>query len=149
MSRRAAVGVALSLLAAGVACGGGSKAKTPAAARGVDSLPPDRRDATILGHEIFELVDRAVDYKGSHRGRPPESFRQMGIDSLAPTVVRRLRTVSDSSVITVAFRQPREHVVVSCEGNARVLEEAALSGQFTVVCSTPSGAIKQYEVTPP
>ncbi|HEU4587739.1 MAG TPA: hypothetical protein VFS11_03780 [Gemmatimonadales bacterium] len=149
MSRRAAVGVALSLLAAGVAGGGGSKAKTPAAARGVDSLPPDRRDATILGHEIFELVDRAVDYKGSHRGRPPQSFRQMGIDSLAPTVVRRLRTVSDSSVITVAFRQPRGHVVVSCEGNARVLEEAALSGQFTVVCSTPSGAIKQYEVTPP
>jgi hypothetical protein len=147
MSHRAAFGVVLSLLAA--ACGGDSKAKAPAAAHGLDSLPPDRRDATILGREVFQLVDRAVDYKGSHRGRPPQSFRQMGIDSLAPTFVRRINTVSDSSVITVAFRQPRGHTLASCEGNPHVLEEASLSSQFTVVCSTPSGTIKQYEVTPP
>jgi hypothetical protein len=149
MRHRAAVGVVLSLLAAGVACGRESKAKAPAAARDVDTLPPDRRDATILGREVFQLVDRAVDYKGSHRGRPPQSLRQMGIDSLAPTLVRRISTVSDSSVITVAFRQPRGHTVVSCEGNARLLEEASLTSQFTVVCSTPSGAIDQYQVTPP
>jgi hypothetical protein len=147
MSHRAAVGVVvLSLLAA---CGGDSKAKAPAAANGLDSLPPDRRDATILGREVFQLVDRAVDYKGSHRDRPPQSFRQMGIDSLAPSFVRRIRTVSDSSVITVAFRQPRGHTLGSCEGNARVLEEMSLTSQFTVVCLTPSGAIKQYGVTPP
>jgi hypothetical protein len=134
------------LLAA--ACGGDSKAKAPAAARGVESLPPDLGDATILGREVFELVDRAVDYKGSHRGRPPQSLRQMGIDSLAPTFVRRISTVSDSSVITVAFRQPRGRTVASCEGNARVLEEASLTSQFTVVCSTPSGTLKEYQVSP-
>jgi hypothetical protein len=147
MRRRAAVGVALLLAAA--ACGGAPEAKAPAAHRGVDSLPPELRDATILGREVFQLVDRAVDYKGSHRGQPPQSFRQMGIDSLAPLVVRRIETVSDSSLINVAFRQPRGRTVASCEGNARVLEEASLGGRFSVVCSTASGAIKQYEVSPP
>jgi hypothetical protein len=72
----------------------------------------------------------------------------MGIDSLAQLLIRRIQTVSDSSLITVAFRQPRGRTVASCEGNARVLEEASLTGRFTVVCSTASGGIKQYAVIP-
>ena len=115
--------------------------------RGVADLPPELRDAAFLGREIFELVDRAADYKGSHRGKPPRSFKQMGLDSLAGPVVRRITTVSDSSVVTVAYRQPRGRTVASCEANARILEEAALNeGRFTLVCTTPSGAITKHEV---
>ena len=135
--------------AALVACGG-SKSKPPTRTSALDSLPPDRRDAALLGREVFELVDQAVDYKGSHRGQPPASLRQMGIESLAPLVVRRIRIVSDSSVVTVAFRKPRGHAVESCEGTAQILEEATLrGGTFSIICSTPSGSISKYQVPAP
>ena len=115
--------------------------------RGLESVPPELRDAAFLGREIFELVDRAADYKGSHRGKPPRSLKQMGLDSLAGPVVRRITTVSDSSVVTVAYRQPRGRTVASCEANASILEEAALNeGRFTLVCTTPSGSITKHEV---
>jgi hypothetical protein len=140
---------ALVVAAALVACGG-SKSKTPTRTSALDSLPPDRRDAALLGREVFELVDQAVDYKGSHRGQPPASLRQMGIESLAPLVVRRIRIVSDSSVVTVAFRKPRGHAVESCEGTAQILEEATLrGGTFSIICSTPSGSISKYQVPAP
>jgi hypothetical protein len=141
---------ALLLLAALAACRSSSGAKAPTADRAVDTLPPELRDATILGREIFDLVDRAADYKGSHRGRPPQSLRQMGMDSLAPLVVRRIAVVSDSSMVTVAFRQPRGRRVASCEANARILEEAALNGgKFSLVCSSASGSLARYEVSAP
>jgi hypothetical protein len=38
-------------------------------------LPADQLDAETLGREVLELVDRAVDYRGSHRGRPAPSAR--------------------------------------------------------------------------
>ncbi|HET7599841.1 MAG TPA: hypothetical protein VFK09_06090 [Gemmatimonadales bacterium] len=141
---------ALLLLAALGACRDSSSTRTPAADRAVDTLPPELRDATILGREIFGLVDRAADYKGSHRGRAPQSLRQMGIDSLAPLVVRRIAVVSDSAMVTVAFRQPRGRRVASCEANARILEEAALNGgKFSLVCASASGALARYEVAAP
>ncbi len=145
MTRRAAPGV---LLAAALwGCGGAASDGGPDRSRGLDAVPPELRDAAFLGREIFDLVDRAADYKGSHRGRPPRSLKQMGLDSLAGPVVRRITTVSDSSVVTVAFRRPRGRVVASCEANARILEESALNeGKFTLVCTTPSGAITKYEV---
>jgi hypothetical protein len=145
MTCRAARGV---LLAAALwACGGAGSDAAPDRGRGLDALPPHLRDAAYLGREIFDLVDRAADYKGSHRGKPPRSLKQMGLDSLAGPVVRRIATVSDSSVVTVAFRQPRGRSVASCEANARILEEAALNeGKFTLVCTTPSGAITKHEV---
>ncbi len=148
MTRRAARGV---LLAAALwGCGGAGSDDGPARGQGLDNLPPEIRDAAFLGREIFVLVDRAADYKGSHRGRPPRSLKQMGLDSLAGPVVRRIATVSDSSVVTVAYRQPRGRRVASCEGNARILEESALNeGKFTLVCTTPSGAISRYEVPGP
>ncbi|MGH7628165.1 MAG: hypothetical protein ACREOF_02025 [Gemmatimonadales bacterium] len=152
MTRRAAPGVLLAaapgvLLAAALWGCGGAASDGPDRSRGLDAVPAELRDAAFLGREIFDLVDRAADYKGSHRGRPPRSLKQMGLDSLAGPVVRRIRTVSDSSVVTVAYRQPRGRVVASCEANARILEESALNeGRFTLLCSTPSGAITKYEV---
>jgi hypothetical protein len=146
MTLRRTVGPALLLAVA--ACGGKPPAKAAAASGGIDTLPPDVRDATILGRELYELIDRAVEYKGAHRGQPPSSFRQMGIDTLAPLLVRRIATVSDSSVITVQFRQPRGRRVASCEANPSILEEAALGGgKFSLVCSTASGSVARYEVT--
>jgi hypothetical protein len=145
MTRRAARGVLLA--AALCSCGGTGSEAAPDRGRRLDELPPEIRDAALLGWEIFELVDRAADYRGSHRGRPPRSLKQMGIDSLAGPVVRRIATVSDSSLVTVAFRQPRGRTVASCEANGRILEEAALNeGKFTLVCTTPSGAITKHEV---
>ncbi len=147
MTPRAAGGVALLLAAA---CGRAAETKAPTTDHAVESLPPELRDATLLGREVFQLVDRAVDYKGSHSGRPPQSLRQMGIDSLAPFVVRRITTVSDSTVATVAFRQPRGRTVASCEGNAQILEEASLGGgKFSLVCATASGIIKRYQMAVP
>lgn len=149
MSRLAARAVLL-LLVAVAACSGSSPPKQPAKPSAIDTLPPERRDAALLGREVFRLVDRAADYKGSHRGRPPGDLRQMGIESLAPLLVRRIRVVSDSSVVTVAFRQPRGRTVASCEGSPQVLEEATLSGgTFSVICTTASGAVAKYLVPAP
>ncbi|HEY8257823.1 MAG TPA: acyl carrier protein [Gemmatimonadales bacterium] len=112
----------------------------PAAAQPSSDLPPDQRDAEMLGREIFELVDRAVDYKGSHRGRPAASFRQMGIDSLTSLTVRRLVNLNREPVITVAFRRPEARAVTSCRGGKEVLEEAAINGgRFSLMCTTRSG----------
>jgi hypothetical protein len=133
------------------ACGGSSSpSKTPTRTSALDTLPPDRRDAALLGREVFRLVDRAADYKGSHRGRPPVDLRQMGVESLAPVFVRRIRVVSDTSVVTVAFRQPRGRRVAACEGTPQLLEEASLRGGiFSIVCTTASGSIAKYEVPAP
>jgi hypothetical protein len=151
MTRRAAEAVLL--LAAGLAaCSGSasSRSKAPSATSALDSLPPNRRDAALLGQEVFSLVDQAADYQGSHRGRPPETLRQMGVESLAPVFVRRIRVVSDSAVVTVAFRKPRGRTVESCEGNAEILEQATLrGGTFDILCTTPSGAISKYKVPAP
>lgn len=149
--RRLAARRILPLAVAVAACGGADDdGGATERSRGLEALPPELRDAAYLGREIFQLVDRAADYKGSHRGKPPRSLKQMGIDSLAGPLVRRIATVSDSSVVTVAYREPRGRVVASCEGNAQILEEAALNeGRFTLVCTTASGAIAKYEVPGP
>ena len=148
MTRRVSPAVLLALALA--ACGGSSSPKTPTRTSALDTLPPDRRDAALLGREVFRLVDRAADYKGSHRGHPPANLRQMGVESLAPLLVRRIRVVSDTSVVTVAFRQPRGRTVASCEGTPQLLEEASLrGGTFSIVCTTASGSIAKYEVPAP
>ncbi len=151
MTRRAAQ-TGLLLVAGLAACSGSasSRSKAPAAESALDSLPPNRRDAALLGREVFSLVDQAADYQGSHRGQAPETLRQMGVESLAPVFVRRIRVVSDSAVVTVAFRKPRGRTVESCEGNAQILEQAALrGGTFDILCTTPSGAISEYKVPAP
>ena len=138
--------LALALLAA---CGSGGPARAPRAeARTVVS--PEQEQAETLGREIFELVDRAVDYRGSHQGRPAASFPQMGIDSLTPNTVRRLVNIAREPVVTVAFRRTASREVTSCRGDSQVLEEAALNGgRFTLMCTTGSGAQRPVRVGSP
>lgn len=145
MGRRAQVAVIFcSMLLA--ACGA-KEAKRSHAAETDEQLPPDQRDAEALGRELFELVDRAIDYRGSHQGRPASSFRQMGIDSLTPTTVRRLVNLAREPVITVAFRKMDTREITSCRGDSQILEEATLNGgQFTVMCTTSSGAQRPMKV---
>ncbi|MFL5402519.1 MAG: hypothetical protein ACJ8BF_06840 [Gemmatimonadales bacterium] len=109
-------------------------------------LPPDERDAHILGREVYELVDRAVDYRGSHRGRPAANFRMMGIESLTTNTVRRVVNVQREPVVTVAFRQPTGREILSCRGDSQVLEQAAVRGLFTIMCTASSGAQRPMEV---
>jgi hypothetical protein len=109
-------------------------------------MSPDQRDAQVLGREIFELVDRAVDYRGSHRGRPAASLRQMGVESLTATTVRRVVNVQREPVITVAFRQTRGREIISCRGDGQILEDASVNGRYTLMCTASSGAQRPMEV---
>ena len=145
MGRRAQTAAIFGLV---VLAGCGAKETSrPRPAEAEEHLPPDQRDAQDLGRELFELVDRAVDYRGSHQGRPAGSFRQMGIDSLTPTTVRRLVNLAREPVITVAFRRPDAREITSCRGDSQILEEATLNGgQFTVMCTTSSGAQRPMKV---
>jgi hypothetical protein len=132
--------LALAFALAGAGCGTEERA-TPAPRRPVSDLPPDRRDAEYLGREVFELVDRAVDYRGSHRGRPAASLRQMGVDSLTPSTARSLLSLDREPVVTVKYRKAEGREVTSCRGDSQILEEAALNGgRFTLMCTTRSGA---------
>lgn len=136
----------LLLTLAAVACGGmdSSPTRLGNAGRGVSS---EQRDAEALGREIFDLVDRAMDYRGSHEGRPANTLRQMGVESLTATTVRRVVNVQREPVITVAFRQTAGREIVSCRGDRQVLEDAFVNGgRFTIMCTASSGAQRPMEV---
>jgi hypothetical protein len=107
---------------------------------------PEQRDVQALGREIFDLVDRAVDYRGSHRGRPAASLRQMGVESLTTTTVRRMVNLQREPIITVSFRQTAGREVISCRGTSQILEEASLNGRYTLMCTASSGAQRPMEV---
>jgi hypothetical protein len=110
-------------------------------------LPADQLDAETLGREVLELVDRAVDYRGSHRGRPAASLRQMGVDSLTPTTARHLLNVNREPVVTVQFRKVEGRVITSCRGDGHILEEASINaGRFTLMCSSRSGVQRPIQV---
>jgi len=142
---RAAAGAVLALVLL-AACGAKDAARRPAAEDRSD-LPRDRQDAETLGRELFELVDRAIDYRGSHRGRPAVSFRQMGIDTLTSTTVRRLVNLDREPVVTVTFRRTGAHEITSCRGDSQILEEATLNGgRFTLMCTAASGAQRPMRI---
>jgi hypothetical protein len=143
MVRAAGAVLALVLVAA---CGAKEAARAPEAdAR--PGLPKDRQDAETLGREIFELVDRAIDYRGSHRGRPAASFRQMGVDSLTPATARYLVNLAREPVVTVRFRRADGREITSCRGDGQILEEATLNGgRFTVMCTSRSGTQRPVRV---
>jgi len=114
------------------------------------NLPADRQDAETLGLEVLELVDRAVDYRGSHRGRPATSLRQMGVDSLTPTTARHLLNVNREPVVTVQFRKADGREITSCRGDSHILEEASINaGRFTLMCTSRSGAQRPVQVGGP
>jgi hypothetical protein len=111
------------------------------------NLPADQRDIELLGREVLELVDRAVDYRGSHRGRPASSLRQMGVDSLTPTTARHLLNVDREPVVTVQFRKVDGREIISCRGDSHILEEASINGgRFTLMCTSRSGAQRPAQV---
>jgi hypothetical protein len=142
---RPASWLALALLA-GAACGG-SASERPAARADDADLPPEQRDAEGLGREVFELVDRAIDYRGSHRGRPARSLRQMGVDSLTPATARHLISVEREPVVTVRYRKADGREITSCRGDSQILEESAINGgRFTLMCTTRSGAQRPIRV---
>jgi len=110
-------------------------------------LPADQLDAETLGREVLELVDRAVDYRGSHRGRPAASLRQMGVDSLTPTTARHLLNVNREPVVTVQFRKVEGRVITACRGDGHILEEASINaGRFTLMCTSRSGVQRPIQV---
>jgi hypothetical protein len=133
---------------AAVGCGRGADAKP--SPNSVDSeLTPDQRDAQALGREVFNLVDQAVAFRGSHRGRPATTLREMGIESLTTTTVRRVLNIQREPVVTVSFRQAAGREIVSCRGDSQILVEASLNGRFTLMCTANSGAQRPMEVGEP
>ena len=111
------------------------------------TLPADQSDAETLGREVLDLVDRAMDYRGSHRGRPAASLRQLGVDSLTPTTARHLLNVNREPVVTVSFRKAEGREVTSCRGDSHILEEASINaGRFTLMCTARSGAQRPIQV---
>jgi len=131
-----------------LACSGSAGSSSRPGAR--SDLSPEQRDAEALGREIFTLVDRAMDYRGSHQGRPANTLRQMGIESLTQVMVRRVANVQREPVVTVAFRQPAGREIVSCRGDRQVLEDAFVNGgRFTIMCTTRTGAQRPIEVGGP
>jgi len=146
MSARVSRLLTLWLACAAAGCDPGNRPEPQATDRG-SSLPPDQRDASELGSEIFDLVDRAVSYRASHRGRPANTLRQMGIESLTPATVRRMVNLQREPVITVAYRRPAQREIVSCRGDSGILAEASLNGgRFTLMCTSSSGAQRPMEV---
>jgi hypothetical protein len=126
-------------------CGGSAASKSRSG--GGRQLSSEQRDAETLGREIFDLVDRAMDFKGSHEGRPANNLRQMGVESLTSVVVRRVVNVQRDPVVTVAFRKPAGREIVSCFGDKKIIEDAFVnSGRFTIICTTTSGAQRPIEV---
>jgi hypothetical protein len=149
MSGRASWLLTLGLACAAAGCGPGDHPESRATDRGSD-LPPDQQDAFELGREIFDLVDRAVSYRASHRGRPATALRQMGIESLTPATVRRMVNLQREPVITVAYRRPEQREIVSCRGDSGILVEASLNGgRFTLMCTSNSGTQRPMEVSDP
>lgn len=134
--------IVLPLVLTGCNGSGSSTTRAPLSSQ----LTPEQRDVQALGREIFELVDRAVDYRGSHRGRPAASLRQMGVESLTTTTVRRMVNLQREPVITVTFRQRAGREIVSCRGTSQIIEEASVNGRYMLMCTASSGAQRPMEV---
>jgi len=108
-----------------------------------------QEEAALLGAEIFDLMDRAVSYRSSHRGRAPRRLRQVGVDSLTPTTARWLRRAGRTPLITVEFRHPRGHQVAGCTGTDQILEQVSLEGTFRVECALTDGSRRPFTIALP
>jgi hypothetical protein len=144
MSQRLPRWVILAVVLAVVGCQADSSRSRPPSSD--SQLSPDQRDANVLGREIFDLVDRAVDYRGSHQGRPAANLKQMGAESLTTTTLRRVVNVQRDPLVTVSFRQRAGREIVSCQGDSQILEDASLNGRYTLMCTSTSGAQRPMEV---
>ena len=131
---------AVALLAGAVlACGKGDTATARAAAPHTAADSADV-DATVLGREIYHLLDLASDYRGSHRGRLPRSLRDLGTDSLTRDIARSVNASGPQFTAGAAFRDTTGHFWVACTGELKVLEDAVIgAGRYTLTCVSPSG----------
>lgn len=129
------------------ACGGEKPAAAPRREAAAPPADPAQADADSLGRELFDIVDRVMAYKSSHRNRLPVSLRQAGLDSLTPRFVRRLARQGEEPQVTIAYRRPDGHVLLSCAGTSLVLENSMLhDGAFTVQCEQVTGGSRPFWV---
>lgn len=104
-------------------------------------------DAATLGREVFDLVDKTMNYYSSHFGEFPRNIDGLGIDSLTPATVRRLTVHGKVPTITAVFRHAEGHAVVSCSGTNKVLEDATLNGgAYPIDCTLTDGGIRTITV---
>lgn len=108
---------------------------------------PQGADAAELGHEIFGVMDKVMEYKSSHFGNLPADLTAIGMDSLTRTTIRRLSIADKTPTLTVVYRRTEGHALLSCSGTNKVLEDSMLnSGPFEVTCTLPSGESKPFTV---
>lgn len=138
----------LLLLLALAAGGCGKKSEAPGApAKAMAKLPPDLQDATLLGRDLFDVMDAVLSYKASHQGRMPQTLRQLGVDSLTKTTIRRLSVPGGTPAVTAIFRSNEGHQLSSCRGTSEIQEEASLNeGIFSVACATVKGEPVSFKV---
>jgi hypothetical protein len=104
-------------------------------------------EATLLGRDVFLLVDRLAAYAAANQRKYPASLRAAGIDSLTPKIARRVDTRADPPLAFAMFRSPLGHQLTSCRGTTDLLEESALNdGRFTVTCTNADGQSSPYQV---
>lgn len=144
-TRRAAFAAAIAL----AACGGEKAGGTGASA--ARPAPPSgdvaEREATLLGRDVFGLLDRLAAYAASNQRKYPASLREGGIDSLTPTLARRIDTRAAPPMAFSMYRNPLGHQLTSCRGTTDLLEESALNeGRFTVTCTDSQGQSSPYKV---
>ncbi len=149
-NRRATLVAAAALAAAlAGACGQGER---DAPAGGATRPPPPtgseaQAEATTLGRDVFRLLDQLDAYAAANQRRYPASLRQAGIDSLTPTLARRIDTRVSPPMVFAMFRNPLGHLLTSCRGTTDLLEESALNeGRFTVTCTDSGGRSSPYTV---
>ncbi|HEX5003709.1 MAG TPA: hypothetical protein VFV65_00220 [Gemmatimonadales bacterium] len=148
-SRAALAVVAALALGAGAAACGKDKPPPPAAAARPAPAAGDvaQKEATLLGRDVFELVDRLAAYAASNQRKYPASLRLAGIDSLTPKLARQIDTKAAPPMAFSMYRNPLGHQITSCRGNLDLLEESALNdGRFTVTCTDSQGQSSPYKV---
>ncbi len=136
------------LMAAG--CGHDDQPGAGAASAGgrAPAVSSAASDAAALGREIYDLTDRAMSYRSSHRGRFPRSLRELGVDELTPATTRSLSVAGAVPTISVGFRSTANRTLSACRGTSAILEEAALSGgEFAVTCTLAAGGSTTLRVS--
>ncbi|MDZ4864461.1 MAG: hypothetical protein SGJ01_13575 [Gemmatimonadota bacterium] len=113
-------------------------------------VDPVQAEAELLGRELADILDRVMAYKSSHQGRLPTSFRQAGIDSLTPTVIRHLDRRGSDPLVSIRFRRPGGRQIASCEATSLLLEDMLLNaGTFDIPCLMTVGGVRSFTITPP
>ena len=144
----------LFLTLAAAACGKAkpaTPANTDAPSSGTTAEAPSagqaQAEAAELGREIFDLVDRTMNYRSAHYGQFPASLPTMGIDSLTHLTVRRLSVQGQVPTVTAAFRHSEGHAVAQCVGTNKVLEDSMLNGgPYSVLCTLTDGTVQNFTV---